>query len=185
MLGGEAADAAHGLGEQQQEQAGGPVGDVELLVVDEVADQGPALVLADDARGEVAADDRRGQWSAVAASAGPEQESADGGAGGVGPSVSQASSWSWVQVARVVSPSCSHSSRRAALRISIRTVSARPWVTSCPAGRLRSRRSGCQFVSLRRILRSSGPAGGGLHEARRWGCEGDRRPSVVTTPARP
>ncbi|WP_411089771.1 hypothetical protein [Streptomyces sp. 061-3] len=33
VLGGEAADAANGLGKQQQEQAGSPVGDLELLVM--------------------------------------------------------------------------------------------------------------------------------------------------------
>jgi hypothetical protein len=50
---------ADGLGKQQQKQTGGPVGDLKLLVADEVADHGPTLVLADGARGKVVADDRR------------------------------------------------------------------------------------------------------------------------------
>lgn len=127
---------------------------VELLVVGEVADQDPALILADDARGEVGADDRRGQWSAVAVSAGPEQESADGGASGgtVGEPGFQLVLGTGGQGGVAV---WSRSSRRTRLRISVRTVSARPWVTCCPMGRHRRLRRGCQFVWLRRTLRSS------------------------------
>jgi hypothetical protein len=65
VLGGESADTARGLGEQQQKQAGSPVCDVQLVVVDESLNHGPALVLADDPGGEVVADDRRDQGSTV------------------------------------------------------------------------------------------------------------------------